>query len=701
MSLIYKHRKELDVILGDLGILIITYIVFNYLENSKLILFIGPFLILINTLRIWFEKEIKTVLDFIIKYRYVIALLVFIICVSVKLNGSSIGVYDTIFGKEDPNVMTEIFGKGRPIRGDEFNVQVPYFFSQTYNDFKLNSNYMSLSGQNMIIGYNSPVIGLTLLGKPDIWGYILFGNEIGLSWYWCSRIILFLLVGYELFHILTRNKYLSCFASICLVFSPALQWWFAPHKYQVFFWASTLFVVGYYFFMGQKRWQKILFTILSICSLIGFVISIFPSLQVPTGLIMLSLLICCLIQNKESFVWKKSDFIRVGVVILGAGIVLGQFLIQAKDAIGLLNNTVYPGKRISVGGDYFLANLFTDPTMILNPFVAPSRLNQCEISCFNHFGILFMIYYPYLWYINKKTENSRRMIIGNCLFVILVIEILFMLIGFPEWLAKITLFSYMNRMTLVYGFTALLFSFWSMEAIWESRKKVRWQFGLLAALIYTLLYLKGYLNYLDASFLEKTGMWFYYFVPLVLGGSAFLVFTKFRRLFFPIFGSWIILSGMFVNPIVIGAQSISNHTLITKAIEIREEDPEAYWLTTNSLHTQELLLANGVKVLNAVNFYPDMEKWELIDPSQENEDFYNRYLHMLIVLTGDPTSYVQSTPDSIVLNLNVEDLKKWNVKYLVSNPQASVEELLNTNGISTRKLYTDDASNEEIIELIY
>ena len=158
---------------------------------------------------------------------------------------------------------------------------------------------------------------------------------------------------------------------------------------------------------------------------------------------------------------------------------------------------------------------------------------------------------------------------------------------------------------------------------------------------------------------------------------------------------------MFVNPIVIGAQSISNHTLITKAIEIREEDPEAYWLTTNSLHTQELLLANGVKVLNAVNFYPDMEKWELIDPSQENEDFYNRYLHMLIVLTGDPTSYVQSTPDSIVLNLNVEDLKKWNVKYLVSNPQASVEELLNTNGISTRKLYTDDASNEEIIELIY
>lgn len=700
MNLVYKHRRTIDVILGDLGILIITFLVYKYLENSRLILLVGPLLILINTLRIWFEETMKKILDFIIKYRFPIALIVFIVCVSLKINGSSIGVYDAMYGQEDPNIITEIFGRGRSIRSDEFNVQIPYFFSQSYNDFNLISHYMSLSGQNMIIGYNSPVIGLTLLGKPDIWGYILFGNEIGLSWYWCSRIILFLLVGYEMFYILTKNKYLSVFASICLVFSPALQWWFAPHMYQVFFWACTLFVVGYYFFFGKKLWQKILFTILSICSLIGFVISIFPSLQVPTGLIMLALLICCLIQNKENLKWNKMDWLRIALVIIGAGIVLGQFLIQSKDAISLLNNTVYPGKRISVGGNYIMANLFTDPTMILSPFMAPARLNQCEISTFNHFGILFMIYYPYLWYINKMQNKSRQMLIGNCLFIILAIEIIFMLIGFPEWLAKITLFSYMNRMMLVYGFTALLFSFWSIEAIWENRKKVRWQFGLGTVLIYTFLYIKCYLNYTDAAFLERTGLWFYFIVPGILGMSSYLIFTKYRRLFFPIFGCWIILAGMFVNPIVIGARSISNHTLVTEALEVQEEDPEAYWLATNSFHTQELLLANGIKVLNAVNFYPDVKKWELVDPTHENEEFYNRYLHMLIELTEEPTSYDLTHPDSAVIHLNIEDIKKWNIKYLVVNKNAMYENLLNRNGITVQILFSD-SSDDEILQLIY
>lgn len=700
MNLVYKHRRTIDVVLGDLGILIITFLVYKYMKNTQLILLIGPLLILINTLRIWFEETMKKILDFIIKYRYPIALIVFIVCVSLKINGSSIGVYDTIYGKEDPNVITEIFGRARFIRGDEFNVQVPYFFSQSYNDFSLISHYMSLSGQNMIIGYNSPVIGLTLLGKPDMWGYILFGNEIGLSWYWCSRIILFLLVGYEMFYILTKNKYLSVFASICLVFSPALQWWFAPHMYQVFFWACTLFVVGYYFFIGKKKWQKVLFTILSICSLIGFVISIFPSLQIPTGLIMLTLLICSLVRDKNNFSWKKKDFIRVGIVVIGTGIVLGQFLIQSKDAITLLNNTVYPGKRVSVGGDHLFANLFMDPTMILNTFTAPARLNQCEISCFNHFGILFMIYYPYLWYINKMQNKSRQMFIGNCLFIILVIEIVFMMIGFPEWLAKITLFSYMNRMMLVYGFTALIFSFWSIEAIWENRQKLRWQFGLGAVLIYTILYILCYLNYTDTAFLERTGLWFYFIVPGILGLSSYLIFTKYRRLFFPIFGCWIILAGMFVNPVVIGAESISNHTLVTEALEVQEEDPDAYWLATNSLQTQELLLANGIKVLNAVNFYPDVEKWDLIDPTHENEEFYNRYLHMLIELTEEPTSYVQATPDSAVIHLNVEELKKWNIKYLVVNKNAGYENLLNRNGI-TAQIRFSDSSDDEILQLIY
>lgn len=53
-----------------------------------------------------------------------------------------------------------------------------------------------------------------------------------------------------------------------------MQWWFSPHFYDAIFWASTLFVVGYWFFRAQG-WKKWAFTLLAIASLDGFVLALF------------------------------------------------------------------------------------------------------------------------------------------------------------------------------------------------------------------------------------------------------------------------------------------------------------------------------------------------------------------------------------------------------------------------------------------
>lgn len=68
-----------------------------------------------------------------------------------------------------------------------YAVQLPYYFSQYYNDYAQISHQMSIGGQDMIVGYNSPVLSLSLIGKPFVWGYILFGNAYGISWYFLSR----------------------------------------------------------------------------------------------------------------------------------------------------------------------------------------------------------------------------------------------------------------------------------------------------------------------------------------------------------------------------------------------------------------------------------------------------------------------------------------------------------------------------------
>lgn len=692
-------RCRVEILFTDILILLIGFVTLQYYPNSSLSFWVFAFVFLVNTSRIWAEKQIKVLFEYLIRYRYLISIIVFFVLVICQINGSSIGIFDQQFGKADEGIITEWFGKARAIRSDEWNVQVPYFFSQYYNSYQLNSDFMSMSPQNMIIGYNSPVLDFTLIGKPFIWGYILFGNSVGLSWYWCSKIILYLLVGFEMFRILTRSDYLALFSSVVLVFSPVLQWWLAPHMYQVFFWASTLFVVGYYFFTVQSIQKKILFSILAICSLTGFVIAIFPSLQVGLGLLMLVLLIAQLIQDKHSIQWGRPLIYQVIAVIVVTGAVLGIFFVESHEAISLLNNTVYPGHRVSLGGTYGIHSLFTNPSVALTPFLDPTDSNACEMSTFNHLGVLCFITFPYLAILNRKANSEKPMAVGYALMGAILIESLFMVIGFPEFLAKLTLFSYINRMDMVYGFTAFLLTIWSVNQIHQLRKYISWRTGLLISVVFAVIYVLTVNSYVDTGLRGVVGRKFYYLVCFLFAFMGFVLFTNWRRLFFPMFACWTVISGMLVNPVVVGVESITNHDLVIEGQKLASENPGSRWITTNSLTTQELLLANGIKVLNGVNFYPDLEKWHAIDSQGEYSDIYNRYAHILVNLTPDPTNLKLLYPDAFQLNLNVNSLQTLGVDFIVcGKPEA---DLLNSSGIDAKEMFFDEHLNQSIYKLNY
>lgn len=49
----------------------------------------------------------------------------------------------------------------------------------------------------------------------------------------------------------------------------------------------------------------------------------------------------------------------------------------------------------------------------------------------------------------------------------LLVQIIYMCIGFPEWLSRITQFKYINRMETSYGWLAAIFTIWSIYAIWK------------------------------------------------------------------------------------------------------------------------------------------------------------------------------------------------------------------------------------------
>lgn len=621
----------------------------------------------------------RKVLNKIIDYRYLVFLVLFIFCVVFKIHGSSTGFYDNyIVNKINPAIKEEVIGISRGLRSDEWMVHTPYYLSQTYNSFNKYSKSMSLSGQNMILGYNSPVKDITMIGKPFTWGYMLFGGEHGLSFYWCLKLFTLILSSFELIMILTKkDKVLSVLGSFLIGFAPTLHWWFVPHITDVFIWAMVCTCLGYHFFTASSKSKKILFTITLPCAVIGYCLALFPSCQVPLGFISISLLTVFLIRDKDKITFNKKEWYRVLLVILLSLSVIIYFILTSISDIKLFMNTVYPGARVSTGGGGGVKDLFTDLTTLFLPYKGITYLNNCEASTFIHLSPIMIILFPKIF---KVLKGKKDLIVGSTLFIILSIEMVFMIIGFNEVIAKITLFSYINRMGLIYGFTSVVFTIWTIYVI------CKYKIEFKNKIIYILLFAITYLFTLDEAKLEFLPIYAYTFEIFYFSLIICFILRRKIKLSSILFIVLIIISSFPINPISRGLSGITNHPS-SKFISKIVKKNDGYWLATHSPAYANYVLALGGKVVNATNMYPDYDKWEIIDKEKIYDEYYNRYANLEFVLTKDETSFELPQPDLLHVNFNYHDLEKWNVKYILTIQY--IDDDLKDENIEYKKIFDD------------
>lgn len=625
----------------------------------------------------------KKVINKLINKRYLVFLVLFIFCLIFKFHGSSIGMYDGIIQNKIYGSKTEVLGISRAVRSDEWMVHTPYYLSQYYNNYEKYSNQMSYSGQNMILGYNAPVKDITAIAKPFTWGYMLLGNEYGLSWYWCLKLFLLILVSFELMMIITQsNKKISLFGTLLISFAPPLQWWFVPHMTDVFFWAMTVTVLTYHFFTAKTNKKKILFTILLPLSYIGYSLALFPSCQVPLAFISLSLIIGFLIRDKNKITFTKKEWPRLAFTILLTISILAYFILTSIDDLKLLMHTVYPGSRISTGNDMLYKDIFTDLTTLFLPYKDITYLNNCEASTFIHLCPLFLITFIKI----RKKIDKKDYLIGKILLISIFIELFFSLIGFPEILAKITFFKYINRMSIIYGFTALLFTLWSIYVIYKYKIIFKVKTIAIAVSIFGLSYLMTITN----DQLKFMPIYVYIGEIIYLCVLSYTILKRKNVLPFIMFSLLIVISSFTINPISRGINAIKNHKTTEIITNISKKDKN-YWLVTDSPAYAGYVLASGAKVANATNFYPDYEKWKLIDRTGKYDEYYNRYANMTVDLTRDKTEYELITPDHLHIALNYQDLKKLKIKYIFT--LKNLKEDFKEENIKNELLYEDGQIN--------
>ena len=100
------------------------------------------------------------------------------------------------------------------------------------------------------------------------------------------------------------------------------------------------------------------------------------------------------------------------------------------------------------------------------------------------------------------------------------------------------------------------------------------------------------------------------------------------------------------------------------------------------------LVANGVRVINSTNVYPNFELFENIleDRAEEYRAQYNRYCHVNINLGKYKENTVSAVaPDNVLIELNYTDLKKLGIDYIVAK-----KDLNEAYDMKFEKLYAED-----------
>ncbi len=652
-------KKNICFILLLLGVLLIFFVnLFEYGFNFiNCVLCVFLFLIVITNR--FYGELFDKVLNYIIKYRYIISIVVFVLCVLFKIHGSSIGEFDKYI--PDNGNQSIVYGESKSIRSDEWLVMTPYYMSQNYNNYNIYSDRVGITSQNMIIGYNSPVLDITVLSKPICWGYILLGNEYGLSWYWCGKTILFILFSFELFMIITKGKKkLSILGMILLSFGPSTLWWFAPHMPDVILNFMAILVMAYHVVSNRNHLVKNILTIIIPFAILEYVIALFPSFQVGLGWLLLMLLIILLVRDKNKIIDDKKNIIRLIFIAIVSLLLVGYFVLNNIDALQATMNTVYPGARIEIGGSYQFRDLFTD---LATPFLSYRNgspyTNSCEDSTYIHFGFFIMLLFPKV-YLKLKQKKNRNRFIGLAILIMLVVYSLFMLFGFPLWMSKLLFFNYINRMKMIVGIISVIFTIWGLSSLDDIDYNINKDYYYLSVGTYSILLL----SFINTSLKDFLPFWVYLLEIVFYSVILLLLRNKNKDFCYIALFLLIVFSGFNINPIAVGTKSISNHNSINKVSEIVSND-DSYWMSYNSLIYQGLLIANGAKTLNAVNFYPDFDKWKIIDNNNNYNDNWNRYAHIILnIVSGDNYITNETSPDSINVYLNSETLYSLNVRYI-------------------------------------
>ena len=641
------------------------------------------------------QRGLKQGFELIYEYRFVLSFLLLIMLVSFKISGSSMGCWKLFLGDGESGIR---LGEPRVWRSDEWGTLTPLCFRQQYNTLGAYNRYSQTLGSiltdNMLV-YGQPSWDILTLFRPFYWGYLFFGSERGLSWFWCSRLIVLFLSWFELGMLITDGqKKISVMLSVCVSFAPFLQWWFAINGLVEMLIYGACFVLGSNYLVSRAfNPRKIAVAVgMAVCA-VGYVLTFYPTWMVPVAWGFVPLFLWVVIWKFDRKVLRRVDVVPwlLIFVITAAGLTV--LAVTSWDVIKAELNSVYPGNAPSSSGGTGLWWMMKYPISLVSRFSMNELIvENSSIICFAPAGFILA-----LWVIikEKKKDPLLILLLGINLFLAW-----YYCVGIPKWLAKMLLLSFVNsnRGPQVLGFLRLTL-FVRAVALKEKAPK-RW-LAALAAVISSAVPMRlalGFTKY------EPGGLRYEYFdtaekivvVWAILAVVFYLLYQARKSKYtMAVLGvcAVVLASSIWINPVAKGVPEITKSETMQQIRDLVKEDPKAIWLVVDMAYPATNIPAMaGADCLNTTQTYPQKTRWEMLDQEGEYEDIYNRYCHIRASL-GNKTMLELVSTDYVEVTLSPEDLKKLNIRYIVSTNDfdekiaAGTTNIFTESGIEFQKYY--------------
>ena len=238
-------------------------------------------------------------------YRYLIGIIIFMVCVGLELHGSSLNIWlQWLPGGQQNNEL--IFGKLRAIRSDEWAVFTPLTLAQRYNPLGAYSYFSTIVRGGItdcFIVYGQPVWNPMMIFRIFQVGFLFLTAGQGMAFFWVGRGIVLFLISVEMGILLTNgNKFLSVAFAAMMLFAPMVQWWYAINGLVEMLIAGQLAVFAVYQYMRTTRYFiRFLLTLALVWCGGTYILTFYPAWMVPFAYVWLVLLISVILKIKIHF----------------------------------------------------------------------------------------------------------------------------------------------------------------------------------------------------------------------------------------------------------------------------------------------------------------------------------------------------------------------------------------------------------------